>query len=257
MNKKGKTSGILALSLVLVLALTACGGSSNVSILDQANTVTSFAVENVSTDQYNVAVTTFASSFAASFAEDASSSLTASFEGMSEGLTAEVDVFGAAFANAHAEADAAGTLAASVEGASDQAYEVAYAEAFAVSYGEAYSAEYDGAMQGVAAAAIDDLASSLDADIAEIAGAGLSADAASADAGSGEANVELSEGNSLANSFENALDDANSAASVEITGGSTSTNAPDTITLNTWVAVIIVLVIGGGFWLLRFNKDNA
>ena len=251
MTQKSKTSGILALSLVLALALSACG-SANL-----ADTGTSFAIEDVSTDQYNVAVTTFAASFAASFAEDASSSLSASFEGMTEGLSAEVDVFGSSFATAHAAGEAAGELAASVEGASDEAYEVAYAESFAVSYGEAYAHEYDGAMQGVAAAAIDDMASSLDADIAEIAGAGLSADAASADAGSGEANVEISDGNTLGTSFENAMDDANSAASVEITGGSTSTNAPGTITLNTWVAVIALLVVGGGVWLLRFNKDNA
>lgn len=255
MTKQSRTSGILALSLVMALALSACGSVSTAAIADQANTSASFAAEDISTDQFNVAMTTFAASFAASFAEDASAALSASFEDMSESLSADVDIYGSAYDSAHVAGEAAGKLAASVEGAANDAYQVAYAETFSVAYGEAYAAEYDSAMRGVASAAIDDLASGLNADIAELEGAALSADLASDDAGSGEANVQIGDSNMLGASFEDALDDALSAASAQVDPGASASGTPTT-TLNTWVAVIIVLVIGGGVWLKRFNKQN-
>lgn len=247
--KNSKTSGILALSLVLALALSACGSA------DLADTSTSFAADDVASAQFDVATIGFASSFAASFADDAAEALSASFEGMSEGLSASVDVYGTAYETAHAAADQAGKLAASVEGASDDAYAVAYAETFSVAYGEAYAAEYDSAMQTAASVAIDDLSASINADIAELESAITEASVNGDPSAAIEAGVEVGDDNLLGASFEDAMSEAQ-AASVEVDGGSAGTSSPS-VTLNVWTAVIILLAIGGGFWLLRFNRENA
>ena len=66
MTKKNRTSQMAVASLILVLVLSACGSGSTAAIADQANTSASIAAEDMSTDQFNVAMTTFAASFAAS-----------------------------------------------------------------------------------------------------------------------------------------------------------------------------------------------
>jgi hypothetical protein len=248
MSSRNIASQVVALSVVLVLALTACGNVSTAAIADQADTSASIASEDLGSTNFDVAIDTFTASFAASVADYASGTLANSFEGMAEGISADVDVYGDAFSSADVAAQEAGNLAASVEGAADEAYQVAYAETFAEAYAQAYADQYGDAASVAAKAVVEDFASSMNADIEAI------------ESGLASNSVEDIEGGTLANDFMNAYDEANAAASAQVDPGGQaagSSGPADNGNLTLGVALVLILVVGGGVWLMRANKQNA